>query len=146
MEIYLPEYDTLSPLLPHVHILSVSLCCAEDLGMVEQLLQTISRELSVVDVMGVFRGTHDTTSLVLSSYIPVSKPPHSPHPTRSQHLPILHPSLTAPLPLPPTPHHTQAPLSLCSSSSRLSSTASVSTVSMEQNQPQNARRQAWKHS
>ena len=42
--------------------------------MVEQLLQTISRELSVVDVMGVFRGTHDTSShlsvdIVLSPYL-----------------------------------------------------------------------------
>ena len=87
------KYDTLSPLLLHVHILSVSLRCAEDLGMVEQLLQTISRELSVVDVMGVFRGTHDTTRLVLSSYLHVSKPSHSPH---SSHLPLTS-SHTAPL-------------------------------------------------
>ena len=71
---------------------------------------------------------------------------HTPPTSHSQYLPILHPSLTAPLSLPLTPHHTQAPLSLCSSSSRLSSTSSVSTVSMEQNQPQNARRQPWKHS
>lgn len=96
-----------SPLLLHVHILSVSLRCAEDLGMVEQLLQTISRELSVVDVMGVFRGTHDTTRLVLSSYLHVSKPPHSPH---SSHLPLTS-SHTAPLtyhtpsiPTPTSPH------------------------------------------
>ena len=58
--------------------------------MVEQLLQTISRELSVVDVMGVFRGTHNIGSHCFISTSPFTTP--LPPPT---HVPIHHTSPTS---------------------------------------------------
>ena len=71
--------------------------------MVEQLLQTISRELSVVDVMGVFRGTHTTPSPTShTSTFPYRlhpSPHHTPPPPTFPYR--LHPSLITPL---TTPH------------------------------------------